>query len=95
MVEALLTCKRRFKVGCITNNVIHGDGPGMATDPAGASRAALVMQHFDAIIESSKADAQARPRIYHMMCELLGVAPAACVYLDDLGINFNPPRNSE
>ena len=25
-----------------------------------------------------------------MMCELLGVPPAACVYLDDLGINCKP-----
>jgi putative hydrolase of the HAD superfamily len=25
-----------------------------------------------------------------MMCEALGVAPAACVYLDDLGINCKP-----
>ncbi len=25
-----------------------------------------------------------------MMCEALGVAPADCVYLDDLGINCKP-----
>jgi putative hydrolase of the HAD superfamily len=25
-----------------------------------------------------------------MMCELLAVHPAACVYLDDLGINCKP-----
>src|SRR5580704_16119118 len=31
MVEALLICKQHFKVGCITNNLIHGHGPGMAT----------------------------------------------------------------
>ncbi|HJQ56111.1 MAG TPA: HAD-IA family hydrolase, partial [Vineibacter sp.] len=30
------------------------------------------------------------PRIYEIMCELLGVPPAACVYLDDLGINCKP-----
>jgi putative hydrolase of the HAD superfamily len=30
------------------------------------------------------------PRIYQMMCELLAVAPASCIYLDDLGINCKP-----
>ena len=30
------------------------------------------------------------PRIYLMMCEALAVDPAACVYLDDLGINCKP-----
>jgi putative hydrolase of the HAD superfamily len=25
-----------------------------------------------------------------MMCELLGVEPSACIYLDDLGINCKP-----
>jgi putative hydrolase of the HAD superfamily len=30
------------------------------------------------------------PRIYVLMCELLGVQPQACVYRDDLGINCKP-----
>ena len=30
------------------------------------------------------------PRIYAMMCDLLGVAPGRCIYLDDLGINCKP-----
>ena len=30
------------------------------------------------------------PRIYEMMCERLQVEPAACVYLDDLGVNCKP-----
>jgi len=91
MVEALLVCKARFKVGCITNNMIHGHGPVMAANPRGASRALDIMQHFDAIIESSKAGVRKPdPRIYLMMCESLGVDPKACVYLDDLGINCKP-----
>jgi putative hydrolase of the HAD superfamily len=27
-----------------------------------------------------------------MMCEKLGVDPAACIYLDDLGINLKPAK---
>ena len=46
---------------------------------------------FDAVIESSKAGVRKPdPRIYQMMCELLAVAPQACVYLDDLGVNCKP-----
>ena len=53
-----------------------------------------VMPLFDAIIESSKAGVRKPdPRIYLMMCDLLGVAPEACVYLDDLGINLKPARD--
>ncbi|MGI9169565.1 MAG: HAD-IA family hydrolase [Caulobacteraceae bacterium] len=88
MVEALLICKRAFKVGCITNNVAGGPGLGAA---AGATRAAQTMALFDAVIESSKAGVRKPdPRIYAMMCEALDVAPPACVYVDDLGINCKP-----
>ena len=49
------------------------------------------MALFDHVIESSKAGVRKPdPAIYLMMCEALEVAPAACVYLDDLGINCKP-----
>jgi putative hydrolase of the HAD superfamily len=91
MVEALRLCKSRFKVGCITNNMAQGHGASMASTREGAGRAAEIMAMFDAVIESSKAGVRKPdPRIYQMMCELLEVAPAACVYLDDLGVNCKP-----
>jgi putative hydrolase of the HAD superfamily len=50
-----------------------------------------IMARFDHVIESSKAGVRKPdPRIYIMMCELLGVEPSACIYLDDLGINCKP-----
>jgi putative hydrolase of the HAD superfamily len=91
VVAALKACKARFKVGCITNNMAQGHGPSMAASAEGASRSAAIMQLFDAIVESSKAGVRKPdPRIYQMACEQLGVEPAACVYLDDLGINCKP-----
>ncbi len=91
MVAALESCKRRFKVGCITNNMAQGQGPAMAASAEGAGRTGEVMALFDAVIESSKAGVRKPdPAIYLMMCERLAVAPAACVYLDDLGINCKP-----
>ncbi|WP_309606709.1 HAD-IA family hydrolase [Phenylobacterium sp.] len=91
MVAALRTCKRHFKVGCITNNVVSMHSPGQDEAQRAAGAMGQVMPLFDAIIESSKAGVRKPdPRIYLMMCELLAVAPANCIYLDDLGINCKP-----
>lgn len=91
MVEALKTCKQHFKVGCITNNVVSMHSPGQDEIQRAAGAMGQIMPLFDAIIESSKAGVRKPdPRIYQMMCELLAVQPAACVYLDDLGINCKP-----
>lgn len=91
MVAALQACKQRFKVGCITNNVVSMHSPGQDTTQRSAGAMAQVMPLFDAIIESSKAGVRKPdPKIYLMMCDLLAVKPEACVYLDDLGINCKP-----
>ena len=91
MVAALKACKARFKVGCITNNVVSMHSPGQDAGQRAAGAMAQVMPLFDAIIESSRAGVRKPdPKIYLMMCEQLAVPPAACVYLDDLGINCKP-----
>jgi putative hydrolase of the HAD superfamily len=91
MVAALKACKARFKVGCITNNVVSMHSPGQDEGQRAAGAMGQVMPLFDAIIESSKAGVRKPdPRIYLMMCELLAVEPGSCVYLDDLGINCKP-----
>jgi putative hydrolase of the HAD superfamily len=91
MVAALKTCKQHFKVGCITNNMVSHHSPGADETQRPVGAMGQIMPLFDAIIESSKAGVRKPdPKIYLMMCELLGVAPAACVYLDDLGINCKP-----
>jgi putative hydrolase of the HAD superfamily len=91
VVAALKACKARFKVGCITNNVVTGHGTGMAGSAEKAQAIAEIFVQFDAVIESSKAGVRKPdPRIYQMMCELLAVAPERCVYLDDLGVNCKP-----
>jgi putative hydrolase of the HAD superfamily len=78
-------------LGCITNNVPSGDGPGMARTMEKALAVSEVMARFDHIIESSKAGIRKPdPRIYQMMCDALKVDPARCIYLDDLGINCKP-----
>lgn len=92
MVAALDRLKSDgFMLGCITNNVPSGKGAGMAMSDEKAAVTEAIMARFDHVIESSKIGIRKPdPRIYAMMCEVLGVEPAACIYLDDLGINCKP-----
>ncbi len=94
MVTALSIVKSHYKTACITNNVKAGEGAGMARSEDVASEIASLMDtYFDHVIESSKVEIRKPdPRIYQMACDAIGVAPSACVYLDDLGINLKPAR---
>ena len=80
-----------YRLGCITNNVPTGHGAGMARSDDRADALEAIFARFEQVIESSKAGVRKPdPRIYAMMCDLLGVAPGQCIYLDDLGINCKP-----
>ena len=93
MVEALRRCKAAFRVACITNNVKSGEGPGMARSPDKAKAVSEVLSLFEHVIESSKIGLRKPdPKIYQHACDLLGVPPDRCIYLDDLGINLKPAR---
>lgn len=93
MVEALRRCRSELRVACITNNMRAGEGPGMARSPEKAAAVAEIMSLFEHVVESSKLGLRKPdPRIYRHTCDLLGVAPEHCIYLDDLGINLKPAR---
>jgi putative hydrolase of the HAD superfamily len=88
MVEALRRIGARLKTGCITNNFT-----AMGTTPMGGLYKLEIMALFGHVIESAKVGVRKPdPRIYRMMTDALGVDPARCVYLDDLGINLKPAR---
>jgi putative hydrolase of the HAD superfamily len=87
MVAALKACKRRFKVGCITNIFLADDGASHRM----AGGVAEVFSLFDVVVESARTGLRKPdPQIYRLACEQLQVNPAACVYLDDLGVNCKP-----
>ncbi|MBA4353962.1 MAG: HAD family hydrolase [Novosphingobium sp.] len=92
MVAAIDRLKAHgYRLGCITNNVPSGHGAGMARSTDAHDELERIFARFEHVIESSKAGVRKPdPRIYQMMCEALGVAADACVYLDDLGINCKP-----
>lgn len=92
MVVALDRLKAEgYRLACITNNVPSGHGAGMARSGDSKDAYEQVFARFECVIESSKAGVRKPdPRIYLMMCEHLGLEPAQCIYLDDLGINCKP-----
>ena len=87
MVEALRRCHEKLKTACLTNNFVDEDSAGMP------SKMASVMEHFDVIVESSKAGCRKPdPRFYEIACEELDIVPSEAVFLDDLGINLKPAK---
>ena len=86
MVEAVKRCHQKLKTGLLTNNFVP-------TDDSMSLGHEAVLDHFDAIFESSKVGyRKPDPRFYEMACEELGIEPAEAVFLDDLGINLKPAR---
>ena len=88
MVSALDSVKAAgYVMACLTNNVVGGDKN--TTERAAAVEA--VMSRFDAVVESSKVGCRKpETRFYEIACEMVGVSPSECVFLDDLGINLKP-----
>lgn len=73
-----------FVTACLTNNV-SSDQSRPEVDE--------VMARFQHVVESSKVGCRKpEPRFYEIACELSGVEPAECVFLDDLGVNLKPAR---
>lgn len=96
MVRALDACKEHgLAIACLTNNVAaKGDGTSHSGgDGDRARRVDAVMARFDVVVESSKVGCRKpETRFYEIACELLGVQPTECVFLDDLGINLKPAK---
>lgn len=77
-----------YATACLTNNVVSDDTATQARPDVAA-----VMAKFDHVVESSKVGVRKpEPRFYEIACELVGAAPAQCVFLDDLGINLKPAK---
>lgn len=76
-----------YRTACLTNNVVS-----TAPDPSPRHiEVAAIMAKFDHVVESSKVGCRKpEPRFYEIACELVGVSPDECVFLDDLGVNLKP-----
>lgn len=87
MVAALDTVRAAgYRTACLTNNVT-----GSHASAARAETIAAIMARFDVVVESSKVGVRKpEARFYELACAELDVTPAACIFLDDLGINLKP-----
>jgi putative hydrolase of the HAD superfamily len=86
MLEAIERIREHgLLVAGLTNNwVADGD-----RSPPGLRSAVT----FDVLVESAvEGMRKPDPRIYALTCERLRVAPADCVFLDDIGANLKPAR---
>jgi len=93
LVAVIRALQPRYKVACLTNNMPIGHGSAMARDPQLAAAIGEVMALFAHVVESCKIGTR-KPelRYFSRACEIVGVAPEHCVFLDDLGINLKPAR---
>jgi len=84
-LDAVITAG--FLTACLTNNVVL-----QSPEPTPRQReVSEIMGKFHHVVESSKVGCRKpEPRFYEIACDLLGVAPTECVFLDDLGINLKP-----
>jgi putative hydrolase of the HAD superfamily len=85
MVTALdRVIRAGYRTACLTNNVVGGEQRMEVGD---------VMVMFEHVVESSKVGCRKpEPRFYEIACELVGVEPSECVFLDDLGVNLKPAK---
>ncbi|MCB0956108.1 MAG: HAD-IA family hydrolase [Ilumatobacter sp.] len=75
-----------YRVACLTNNI-----GGSHISSEREMTIADIMARFDVVVESSKVGVRKpETRFYEIACDLLGVVPGECVFLDDLGINLKP-----
>lgn len=85
MVRALDAVRAAgLATACLTNNAV-----GLSRRPDIDD----VMARFDVVVESSEVGVRKpEPRFYEIACEMLGMTPHECVFLDDLGVNLKPAR---
>jgi epoxide hydrolase-like predicted phosphatase len=84
MLDAIRTLRARgLRVGALTNNW-QAEAPRPST---------ALRDLFDVFVESAVVGLRKPdPRIYELVCEQLGVAPARVAFLDDIGRNLKPAR---
>jgi putative hydrolase of the HAD superfamily len=85
--QAVLRCAERLKTALLTNNVVPMDDTPLPPELA------AVFETVDCVVQSSmEGIRKPEPEFYRRACSRLGVEPADCVFLDDLGVNLKPAR---
>ena len=90
MLEAIRRLRAAgLRVAALTNNWV-AETPGAT---ASETMKARLTAHFDVFVESAVVGLRKPdPRIYALVCDKLGLAPARVAFLDDIGRNLKPAR---
>jgi len=90
MLEAIRRLRAAgLRVAALTNNWV-AETPRA---PASETMKARLTAHFDVFVESAVVGLRKPdPRIYALVCDKLGLAPARVAFLDDIGRNLKPAR---
>lgn len=93
MIAAVRALRERYLVACVSNNMHLGHGLAMSATPEIAAEIDAALAHVHRVFESRTLGMR-KPelRIYEHVHRALGVAPEACIFLDDLGLNLKPAR---
>jgi putative hydrolase of the HAD superfamily len=94
-VEALQVLREEpmIKTAALTNNFVIGEGSAVVDQSTGVDFVSEVRPLFDIVVESAvEGLRKPDPAIYRTACSRLGVDPAACVFLDDIGRNLKPAQ---
>lgn len=85
MVAALARVHETHRTALVTNNLAPMDRT--------APHAVALLPHVDVVVESAVVGVRKPdPAFFLLACEQLGVEPADCVFLDDLGVNCKGAR---
>jgi putative hydrolase of the HAD superfamily len=83
MIDAAKRIHAHYKVGLLTNNVKEWGG----------WRDLYPVDLFDFVVDSSEVGVRKPdPKIYHLACDGLGVAPHRAAFVDDIDINVEGAR---
>ena len=89
MLEALGVLREGdYKTAALTNNF-----RSRASGDRFSSALTELTPLFDVIVQSAEEGMRKpEPKIYELACKRLGVEPAACIFLDDIGRNLKPAK---
>lgn len=92
MLRAIETLRSEgLRVAALTNNWATPDAAPGEPEPGPGTDALKSL--FDVFVESSvEGLRKPDPKIYMLTCDRLGVTPADCVFLDDIGSNLKSAR---
>ena len=93
MVSLIKTYKKDYEVACLTNNFPRTKRLEQLVGIQRLNGWEIIFKEFSYVIESAKIGyRKPEKKFFEISCDIIGVAPADTVFLDDIGSNLKPAR---